>query len=372
MPDFTPGSTGTEEVLFACDGVLGRVLLNRPRAINSLTRDMVVAMQAQLTAWEGEDAITAIAIEGAGEKGLCAGGDVRAVREAHLAGGPGGVDFWADEYALDAQIAEYPKPVIAVMDGVVMGGGLGISMFADARWATERSRIAMPETIIGFFPDVGATYLLSRAPGELGTHMAMTGATVTGADAVHVGLADSVVDSASIPDLLAAVAAGGPVETAPSTGGEGAVLGSHVPRGRSEGPRARASKGGVSDAATEGDLAGAREWIDECYAGDDPAAVIERLRGHANPQAQVAAKEISMRSPLSVAVTLEALRRAADATSVREVLRTDTIVSANLLHRPDFSEGVRALLVDKDKQPRWEHPDLVSVPRSAVRELFSQ
>src|SRR5699024_5090723 len=129
MPDFTPGPTGTAQVLFARDGVLGRVLLNRPRPINSLTREMVVAMRAQLTAWQDDASITAVSIEGAGEKGLCAGGDVRAVREAHLAGGSGGVDFWADEYVLDAQIAEYPKPVIAVMDGIVMGGGLGISMF---------------------------------------------------------------------------------------------------------------------------------------------------------------------------------------------------------------------------------------------------
>lgn len=361
MPDFTPGSTGTAEVLFARDGVLGRVLLNRPRAINSLTRDMVVAVRTQLTQWEEDDAITAVSIEGAGEKGLCAGGDVRAVREAHLAGSSGGVDFWADEYVLDAQIAEYPKPVIAVMDGIVMGGGLGISMFADARWATERSRIAMPETIIGFFPDVAATYLLSRTPGELGTHMAMTGATVTGTDAVDVGLADCVVDSASIPDLLAAVAAGGPVEAVPE-------VSRLVPR--------TSTGGGTADdkgaPGTRGALASARDWIDECYAGNDPAVILERLRGHANPDAQAAAEEICVRSPLSVAVTLEAVRRAADAESVREVLRTDTVVSANLLHRPDFSEGVRALLVDKDKQPRWEHPDLASVPRSEVLELFTQ
>ncbi|WP_277453006.1 enoyl-CoA hydratase/isomerase family protein [Janibacter sp. DB-40] len=349
MPDFTPGRTGTDEVLFARDGVLGRVLLNRPRAINSLTRDMVVAMQDQLTAWEGDDAITAVSLEGAGEKGLCAGGDVRAVREAHLADSSGGVDFWADEYVLDAQIAEYPKPVIAVMDGIVMGGGLGISMFADARWTTERSRIAMPETIIGFFPDVAATYLLARMPGELGTHMAMTGATISGADAVDVGLADCVVDSASIPDLLAAVAAGGPVESVPDARFEARPLpASHL-----------------NDRKT-------REWIDECYAGNDPALVLERLRAHAHPDAQAAAEEISVRSPLSVAVTLEAVRRAADAESVREVLRTDTVVSANLLHRPDFSEGVRALLVDKDKQPRWEHPDVASVPRAEVLELFTQ
>ena len=344
MADFTPGETGTDEVLFARDGVLGRVLLNRPRTINSLTREMVAAMRAQLTAWAEDDAVTAVSIEGAGERGLCAGGDVRAVREAHLQGGSGGVDFWADEYVLDAQIAEYPKPVIAVMDGIVMGGGLGISMFADARWATERSKIAMPETIIGFFPDVAATYLLSRTPGELGTHMALTGATVTGADAVHVGLADAVVDSATIPDLLAAVAAGGPVETVPA--------------------------GATTDEGSE--LATARSWVDECYAGNDPAVILERLRAHAESGATAAVEAIEARSPLSVAVTLEALRRAADAGSVREVLQTDTLVSARLLERPDFIEGVRAQLVDKDRSPLWEHARLEEVAREDVLALFTR
>lgn len=346
MADFTPGETGTDEVLFARDGVLGRVLLNRPRTINSLTREMVGALRAQLTTWAADDGVTAVSIEGAGERGLCAGGDVRAVREAHLAGSEGGVDFWAEEYVLDAQIAEYPKPVIAIMDGIVMGGGLGISMFGAARWATERSKIAMPETIIGFFPDVAATYLLSRAPGELGTHMALTGATITGADAVHVGLADAVVDSTTIPDLLAEVAAGGPVEAVPAGADEG----------RGEGS----------------ELAAARGWIDECYAGDDPAVILERLRAHADPGVTAAAEAIEARSPLSVAVTLEALRRAAGAGSVREVLQTDTVVGARLLERPDFAEGVRAQLVDKDRSPRWEHTKIGEVSRDEVLALFAR
>lgn len=343
MSDFAPGPTGTDEVLFAVEGSLGRVLLNRPRAINSLTRDMVRAMSERLVAWADDDAVAAVSLEGAGERGLCAGGDVRQVREAHLAGTSGGVDFWADEYSLDAQIAEYPKPVIAVMDGIVMGGGLGISMFATARWATERSRIAMPETVIGFFPDVAATYRLSRAPGETGTHVALTGTTVTGADAVHLGLADAVVDSARVPELLAAVAAGGPVEPVPSgaTKGDGSAIRS------------------------------ARPWIDECYAGDDAAAVVERLRAHPDPAARAAGEEISLRSPLSVAVTLEALRRAADAGSVREVLATDTVIARGMLARPDFSEGVRAQLVDRDRQPRWEHASVAEVPRSQVLDVFS-
>lgn len=343
MTDFAPGSTGTDEVLFAVDGTLGRVLLNRPRAINSLTRDMVVAMRAQLLAWADDDAVAAVSIEGAGERGLCAGGDVRAVREAHLTGTSGGVDFWADEYVLDAQIAEYPKPVIAIMDGVVMGGGLGISMFGVARWTTERSKVAMPETIIGFFPDVAATYLLSRAPGQAGTHVALTGATFTGADAVHLGLADAVVQHAQLPQLVRAIAAGGPVEPVPAgaTTQEGSAL------------------------------AASHDWIDECYAGDDLVAILGRLRDHEHPDARAAAQEISLRSPLSVAVTLEALRRAERAGSVREVLETDTVVARGLLERSDFTEGVRAQLVDKDRQPRWEHERVEEVTRAEVLAVFS-
>ena len=343
MSDFAPGPTGTDEVLFARDGALGRVLLNRPRAINSLTRAMVAALRAQLDVWADDAEITAVSLEGAGERGLCAGGDVRAVREAHLSGTAGGVDFWAEEYVLDAQIAEYPKPFVAVMDGIVMGGGLGLSMFGAARWTTERSQIAMPETIIGFFPDVAATYLLSRAPGEAGTHVALTGASVTGTDAVHLGLADAVVESARGPELLAAIAAGGPVEPVPAgaAGSEGS------------------------------ELAAAQSWIDECYAGDDPVVIHARLREHPDPAARAAAETISLRSPMSVAVTLEALRRAKGAGSVREVLATDAVVGRGLLAGPDFNEGVRAQLVDKDRQPRWEHASLAEVPRDRVLEVFS-
>ena len=343
MTDFQPGATGTDEVLFTVDGRLGRVLLNRPRAINALTLEMIRALQVQLTAWSHDDSVDVVSLEGAGDRGLCAGGDVRAVREAHLAGTTGGVDFWADEYALDAQIAEYPKPTIAVMDGIVMGGGLGLSMFASARWTTERSRVAMPETIIGFFPDVAASYLLARSPGETGTHVALTGRTVSGADAVHLGLADAVVDSGRIPDLLASVAAGGAVE-----------------------PRPHNAAGGM-----DSELATQQPWIDECYPGNDPAAILDRLRQHADPEARAAAQDIESRSPLSVAVTLEALRRAASASTVREVLETDTVVSANLLRRPDFVEGVRAQLVDKDRNPQWEHSSLVDVTRPEVLEIFT-
>ena len=213
---------------------------------------MVTAVLAQLQDWAGDDAVTAVSIEGAGERGLCAGGDVRAIREAVLTGTGDPLAFWADEYALDAAIHHYPKPYVAFMDGVVMGGGMGISAYGSLRLVTERSRVAMPETAIGFFPDVGALHLLSRAPGELGTHLALTGTPVGGADAVVLGLADALVDSADLPAIRAALAEGAGPEVVDAL--------------RREGDRSCRGSGHGSTS---------------CYAGDDPVLVLKALRAHA-------------------------------------------------------------------------------------------
>lgn len=338
---FEPRPGGTDAVLFARHGRLGRILLNRPRAINALTHPMVTAMLAQLQDWAGDDTVTTVSVEGAGERGLCAGGDVRAIREAILGGTGDPTRFWADEYALDALIHAYPKPYVAFMDGVVMGGGVGISAYGSLRLVTERSRVAMPETAIGFFPDVGALYLLARAPGELGTHLALTGATVGGADAVLLGLADALVDSADLPAVRAALAEGSGADALAGLRREVEPL-----------------------------LAAEREWVDDCYAGDDPALVLEALRAHAAPAARAAASVLAQRSPLSVAVTLEAIRRAADMATLEQVLEQDRVLGAAFMAGPDFSEGVRAVLVDRDHQPRWTHPSLRAVSREEVDRAF--
>ena len=341
MVEFTPGRAPTEEVLFARDGRLGRVRLNRPRAINALTEDMCLSMGAELKAWASDDSIAAVSIEGAGEKGLCAGGDVVAVRTLALMLDPSAGDFWEAEYALDALIHDYPKPVIAVQDGIVMGGGVGLSGYADLRLATERSRIAMPETIIGFFPDVGALYLLANAPGELGTHMALTGATISGADAVAVGISDVLVNSADVPEILARVAETGEVDR------------------------------GVGITAPYSELLAQRSWIDECYVGNSAQDILERLVAHPAPGAQDAAQAILSRSPLSVSVTLEALRRAQDLPSAVEVLKQDAVVAPNFLALDsDFTEGVRARLVEKDNTPKWRHSSLLEVSRDEVLDFF--
>ncbi|XVX20845.1 enoyl-CoA hydratase/isomerase family protein [Actinomycetota bacterium] len=325
MTDFRPGATGTDEVLFAVDGSLGRVLLNRPKAINALTREMCEVMTAQLEAWRDDDSVTVICIEGAGERGLCAGADVRAVRERFLAGDETVLEFFDVEYALDAMVAAYPKPVVGLMDGIAMGGGLGLSAFADHRLVTERSTIAMPETIIGLFPDVGARYWLARTPGLLGMHLALTGTSIDGADAVAIGLADALVDSEELPQIISRVAAEESID-------------------------------GVGDRSPTSRLAGQRDWIDACYSASGPAEVVARLRARPECEAQDAADAIEARSPVSVWVTWESVRRAADDPGPDQTLADDRVLVEGCIRDGDFVEGVRAQLVDKDRQPHWPEP----------------
>ena len=214
----------TDEVLYAREGRLGRVLLNRPKAINALTASMVTSVLAQLQDWAQDDAILAVSIQGAGERGLCSGNDVRALREGLAQGPEGATRFWSHVGAMIAAIDSYPKPFVAFMDGIVMGGGVGISAHGSLRLVTERSRVAMPETAIGFFPDVGVLFLLSRAPGQLGTHVALTGLPFGGADAIDCGLADALVESQDIPGLIARLAAGEALDAGVRTTGLDGLL----------------------------------------------------------------------------------------------------------------------------------------------------
>lgn len=337
LPHDAQPASGTDQVLQARRGAVGRIILNRPRAINALTLTMVRAISALLTEWAEDDSVQTVTIEGAGERGLCAGGDVIAARREFVDGSDH-LAFFEAEYAMNNQFATYDKPVVAFMDGIVMGGGVGVSTFAGHRLVTERSKVAMPETIIGFFPDVGARYELSRAR-ELGTHMSLTGATVSGADAIAVGLADVQIDSADWPAIVEQLADGSPAPHA----------GEPVPAS---------------------DLVAARDWIDPCYAGHDPAEIVHRLEAHEAEGAQRAASLIRQRSPLSVAVTLEGLRRAATMSTVREVLDEDLTMADHLVTRGDFAEGVRAQLVDKDRTPHWTHARLEDVTRAEVLAAF--
>ena len=334
----------TDEVLYAREGHLGRVLLNRPKAINALTGQMVTSVLEQLQDWAQDDAVLAVSIQGAGERGLCAGNDVRALREGLLQGSHGStaaVQLWSDESRMIAAIDSYPKPFVAFMDGVVMGGGVGISAHGSLRLVTERSRVAMPETAIGFFPDVGSLFLLSRAPGEIGTHLAMTGLTVGGADAVSCGLADALVASQDIPALVARLAAGESLDV------------------------------GVGNTSAVGVLAAERSWVDACYAGNDPVTIARALREHPAPAAQHSADILQTRSPMAVAVALEAIRRASRMDTLGQVLEQDLTLGRAFAGSADFVEGVRALLVDRDNAPRWSHASLEDVDPAEVAGLFT-
>ncbi|GAA3725662.1 enoyl-CoA hydratase/isomerase family protein [Streptomyces tremellae] len=329
-----PGRTGHAALL----------TLNRPRALNALTHRMVGLVDEALTAWEHDDTVRAVVVRGAGERGLCAGGDIRAVREDALAGGAASPAFWRDEYRLNARIARYPKPYVAFMDGIVMGGGVGISAHGGLRVVTERSRVAMPETGIGLVPDVGGTFLLSRAPGELGTHLALTGEAVGASDAVLCGLADHVVRSADLPALTEA-------------------LGETTPR---QAVRAFAAE------PAEGSLAARRDWIDTCYACDDVEEIVARLTGHGDPAAKEAAETLLTRSPTALKATLAVLRAARALPTLEAALDAEYRASCAALALPDEPAGVRAQIVDKDRRPRWCPASLREVEEADVARFFAE
>lgn len=339
-------TSATEEVLVRRAGRLGHLILNRPKALNSLTHGMVKTIKATLETWKDDATVATVLISGAGEKGLCAGGDVVSLYRAAVDGRPEvGDTFFADEYAMNALIADYPKPYVAFMDGIVLGGGVGISAHGNQRIVTERTRLGMPETGIGFFPDVGGAWLLARAPSGFGHHMGLTSAHVTGADALALGFADHYVESARLPELAAALE---------RTGAEEAI----------------AAVAATGAAVPESPLMQQRDWIESAYAQDTAEGIVAALRSHGDPAAAEAATQILAKSPTSVKVTLELIRRAAQLSTVHEVLDQDATVAHHLLRSHDMREGIRAQLVDKDRNPQWNPPTLKDVPADTVTSAF--
>lgn len=336
-------SADSPTLLVSAEGHAGRITLNRPDALNALTLDMVRDLDAALDRFEHDPAIATIVIDAAGDRAFCAGGDIRALYDAALAGDwsmPR--TFWAEEYRLDARIARFPKPIVVLLDGITMGGGIGVAGHAHHRVVTERASLAMPEVGIGFAPDVGGTWLLSRSPGELGTHLALTGGRVGAGDAILVGLADTHVahdDLAALADAL--------TRDDPAT-----AIAAHA----TDAPPAP--------------LADARSWIDQAYTGDEAVAVVERLRQIGGP-ADAAADAIEAASPTSVTVALRALRTAAGLASLEACLEMEYRVSTSLVETADFVEGVRAAVVDKDRSPRWDPPDLADAADQDLDAFFA-
>ncbi|WP_109560339.1 enoyl-CoA hydratase/isomerase family protein [Mycolicibacter senuensis] len=333
----------SDEVLARVEGGVGLLTLNRPQAINSLNLPMVTAMTAALSTWAEDPAVAAVVLSGAGERGLCAGGDVVAIYHSAKGDGADARRFWHDEYLLNAQIGGFPKPYVSLMDGIVMGGGVGVGAHANTRVVTDTTKMAMPEVGIGFIPDVGGTYLLSRAPGHLGLHAALTGAPFSGADAIALGFADHYVPHAALGVFTAMILADGVT----------AALQRHA----IEAPASA--------------LAAHRDWIDECYAHDTVAEIVAALAGHADPDAKAAAELIGTRSPIACSVTLESVRRAGELTTLEDVLVQEFRVSSASLRSHDLVEGIRAQLVDKDRNPQWSPATLAEVSSADVESYFA-
>ncbi|MEV1045663.1 enoyl-CoA hydratase/isomerase family protein [Streptomyces sp. NPDC049916] len=332
-----------ELVRVGVEGRTGVVTLNRPKALNALTHAMVRTIAAALEGWEHDPGVSAVVLTGAGERGLCAGGDIRAIYEDARAGGTASAAFWRDEYRLNARIARYPKPYVAIMDGIVMGGGIGVSAHGSVRIVTERSRVAMPETGIGFVPDVGGTYLLALAPGELGTHLALTGAVVGARDALLCGLADHFVPADELAAFLTALRTEAPAQ----------VLPRHVRE------------------APPGVLEDNRAWIDHCYAADTVEEILDRLLASGVRAAEEAAATLLGRSPTALKVTLASLRRARGLGPLERVLEQEYRVSCAALTSPDLVEGIRAQVIDKDRDPRWRPGTPAEVTDTDVARYFA-
>lgn len=334
------------EVLFEVRGTLGLITLNRPRAVNALTGSMADAMLRTLTEWANDPAVAQVLVHGVGDRGLCAGGDIVAIHRDILAGGQATAEFWDTEYRLNALINSYPKPYIAYMDGLVLGGGVGISAHGSHRIVTERTRSGMPETTIGFCPDVGGTYLLSRSPGHSGIHAALTGDHLDAAEVIHLGLADYLIDSARFPQLLERLAEH-PVEQV-------------LPRFALPTPVAQFESWG--------------EWIDVAYARPTVPGIIAKLQEFAhsgNGQAQRTIETLSKKSPTALIVTLESLHRAHKLESLEAVLEQEYRVELRFLESADFPEGIRARVIDKDHAPVWNPATLHEVTPASVAGYFA-
>lgn len=323
---------------------VARLTLDRPAAINALDAGMVAALAGALDAAERSYDVDVVLLDGAGERGFCAGGDVRALRDQLIAGD---VDaparFFRDEYRLNARIAEYPKPVVVIADGITMGGGVGLASHAAVRVVTERSRLAMPETRLGFTPDVGGTWLLARAPGRLGEYLALTGASMDAADALYAGFADHLVPADRLDDLRDALE----TRADPGSPAELVLLFDETP-----GPS---------------QLAAQRAWIDEAFAADTVPEIVARLRDRPEPEAAAAARLMGGCSPTALAVTLESVRRARTLPGLRAALTQEyALVQWFARTQPDLVEGIRAHLVDKDGAPRWQPAGLDAFDAATV------
>ena len=327
------------------EGAAGILRLNRPKALNALTLDMTREIVTALDAFEADPSVAVVILEGAGERGLCAGGDIRGLYDSAKAKGDLGQVFWREEYILNARIAKFPKPYIAYMDGFVMGGGVGLAGHASHRIVTEKTKMAMPEVSLGFFPDVGGTWLLSRAPGELGTYFGLTGQTANGPDALAARMADVFIATSDWPALREALTKlAALVDT-------GAVM-------------ATLQRFSVSEQT--GPVTAQRALIDRAFAHDSVEEIIAALERDGSDFARATLKAMDDKSPRGLKVTLKLLRLARASTSLEECLSREYLAALEVFESADFVEGVRAAIIDKDRNPQWQPPTLQGVTPEIV------
>jgi enoyl-CoA hydratase len=332
--------TDTPDILFDVTDGLALVTLNRPSALNALTLDMIRAFHAKLDAWAEDAAVRLVVVRGAGEKGFCAGGDIRALYDGR--GAAITADFFRAEYRLNHAIFHYPKPYIALMDGITMGGGVGVSVHARHRVVCEATVFAMPETGIGLFPDVGGSYFLPRMPGKLGVYMALTGARLRAADCLYGGIVDAFVPTGRHEELIAALR-GGDIQSA-----------------------LRRFVGNVGMAP----LVEHRATIDRCFAGETVEAIVRALECEGTDWAAAVLRTMAGKSPTSQKIALRQIGLGAGL-GFDDCMRMEYRLSQHLMAAHDFFEGVRAVVIDKDQAPRWQPARLEEVTDAAVAEYFA-
>ncbi len=337
-----------DEVLIRRDGRAGRLTLNRPEALNALSYNMIGMIWRTLHEWISDDAIELVILDGAGERALCAGGDVRALYDSRVSGGGTalGEKFWREEYHLNALIARYPKPFVAIMSGIVMGGGIGLSAHSRHRIVTQNSMLAMPETGIGLIPDVGGTWLLSHAQGQLGTYLALTGARMSASDAIQAGFADHYILQNDLPKMVDRLTQRG-----------GALVDDIL----------EDSEATIPDSP----LAAARPQLDDWFAFDQVEEILARLNTTTDELAQKTRKILLRKSPLALTLTLAAIRRARHLATLAEALNIEFRLVMHLLAGQEFIEGVRAQLVDKDRKPNWSPKTLKDVTSEMIERHFA-
>ncbi|CAA7619180.1 enoyl-CoA hydratase/isomerase family protein [Magnetospirillum sp. SS-4] len=319
----------SSEIHFERQGRLGRIVLDRPKALNALTLDQIHLMHPRLESWAADPDVVCVVIEGAGDKAFCAGGDIKMLHEACKAGDLAYVSsFYRDEYRLNRRIRTMPKPYVALIDGIVMGGGVGVSVHGRYRVATERTLFAMPETGIGFFPDVGGSHFLPHLPGEIGLYLGLTGARLKAADALHVGVATHYVASERIDALREAL----------SEARDAAEI--------------QATLAGFAQDPGPAPLDGRRALIDRCFGHDSLAGVMAALAAETDPFAAETMTTLGAKSPHLLAVSFEMIRRGR-ALSFDDCMRMEFRLALGLAPAHDFVEGIRALLIDRDNRPSW-------------------